>query len=375
MPEPGFSATSTSSSFSSRVDTSSLAGIERASNGPSNDSSVGGPGSNSLGNSSFGGSSLNDNSSRISTTTPFESVVNQSTTEETLRDRNDGPTGLSGATQGMADAGFRTQVDNPILTRQWESTTSAWNNRGGFTDGAIDKLEDVGLTVNRTTNPVVPGSRTPGSGFTAAQSTTFNGDLASDAIADRYTNAGFNVEREVHYDTNLNQVDRTSRLPGDRFVDVAVDIPHDTDPRLNQRLEIESKAFRVNAGSISDTQLDHDVRSVQANRTVRAGGAALERVGRVARPIGIAIDAVQIGSAFHADGNRVGENTARAATNLAGGAAGGWGGAAAGAAIGTAIFPGVGTVVGGVIGGIGGALAGEAVADRAFSAVKDFFSW
>jgi len=358
MPDPGFNVNTTSSASSYRVDTSSLAGIERASNGPS------GEGSSNLGNSTT-----------QNRTTPFEAAVNQPSTEEQLRDQNDGPTGLSGSAQGAVDAGFRTQVDNPILTRQWESTTSAWTNKGGFTDGAIDKLEGAGLTVNRTTNPVVPGSRLPGTGYTAGQATTFNGDLASDAIADRYTNAGFNVEREVHYDANLNRVDRPERLRGDRFVDVAVDIPHDSDPRLNQRLEIESKAFRVNAGSISDSQLDHDVRSVQANRTVRAGGAVLERVGKVARPVGIAMDAVQIGSAFRADGNRVGENTARAATNLAGGAAGGWGGAAAGAAIGTAIFPGVGTVVGGVIGGIGGALAGEAVADKAFSAVKDFFSW
>jgi hypothetical protein len=105
-------------------------------------------------------------------------------------------------------------------------------------------------------------------------------------------------------------------------------------------LEIESKAYRVNAGSIEPGQLSHDARSMSANRTLRAGGAVLERIGK---------------------------KTGRALTSLAGGAA-------AGAAIGTAIFPGVGTVIGGVIGGIGGAMAGDYAAGRAFDAVKSFFS-
>lgn len=95
----------------------------------------------------------------------------------------------------------------------------------------------------------------------------------------------------------------------------------------------------------------------------------------MARPIGIALDAVQIGTAFKADGNRVGQHTARAATSLVGGAAGGWAGAATGAAIGTAILPGVGTVVGGVVGGIVGAFAGDTVAGKTFDSVKSFFSW
>ena len=92
--------------------------------------------------------------------------------------------------------------------------------------------------------------------------------------------------------------------------------------------------------------------------TSAGGGELLSKVGKVARPVGLVMDAVEVGSAFRADGNRIGENTGRAASGLAGGAAGGWGGAAVGAAVGTAIFPGVGTVVGGVIGGIGGALPG-----------------
>lgn len=314
---------------------------------------------------------------RATDLTSLERFSREPTTADVLAGQVDDlvPAGTSGAAQGMLRSGYSTQVNNPILERQWESTQSAWTGKGGFTDGAVDRLESAGLSVADTTNPVPAGSRTPGSGYSAAQSTTFNGDLARDAIADRYRAADFAVETEVHYDADLNRVDGNARLAGDRFIDVAVDIPHETDPRMNTRLEIESKAFRVNAGSIDAQQLSHDARAVSANRTLRAGGAVLEGVGRVARPIGIALDAVQVGAAYRADGNRIGENTARAATSLAGGAAGGWAGAATGAAIGTAIMPGVGTVVGGVVGGIAGALAGDTIAGRAFDSVKSFFSW
>ena len=325
-------------------------------------------------------SSDSDNSvdqSSDATQTSMEQLASEPSTQDRLADRDptDLPAGTSGAAQGMVQAGYNTQVNNPILDRQWESTRSAWTGDGGFTNGARDRLESAGLTVADTTNPVAPGSRTPGSGYSAGQSTTFNGDLARDAIANRYQSAGFNVETEVHYNANLQRVDTNARLAGDRFIDVAVDIPHATDPRMNTRLEIESKAFRVNAGSIDAQQLAHDARSVSANQTLRAGGAVLERVGKVARPVGIALDAIQVGSAFRADGNQIGENTARAATSLASGAAGGWAGATYGATLGTAIMPGVGTVVGGIVGGVVGAVVADNLAGRAFDAVKSFFSW
>lgn len=75
---------------------------------------------------------------------------------------------------------------------------------------------------------------------------------------------------------------------------------------------------------------------------------------RIAVPVGIAADVFSIGSTFHDDGNRIGDNTKQAV----GGAAGGWAGAFAGAkggaivggTIDTAIpIPGVGTAVGGVV--------------------------
>jgi hypothetical protein len=120
-------------------------------------------------------------------------------------------------------------------------------------------------------------------------------------------------------------------------------------------------------------QVPPDPEALKANRLLRGSGQVLESVGKIARPVGVVLDAISLGQAFQADGNRIGENTGRTASGVAGGALGGWGGAAAGAAIGTAIFPGVGTVVGGIIGGIGGALAGDAAGRGVFDTVKSWF--
>ena len=117
----------------------------------------------------------------------------------------------------------------------------------------------------------------------------------------------------------------------------------------------------------------NDVAALEANRGVRGAGQLLENVGKVARPVGVVLDAISLTQAYQADGNRIGENTGRTASGIAGGALGGWGGAAAGAAIGTAIFPGVGTVVGGVIGGIAGACGGDAAGRGIFDTVKGWF--
>ena len=103
-----------------------------------------------------------------------------------------------------------------------------------------------------------------------------------------------------------------------------------------------------------------------------AGGELLAKAGRVVRPIGIALDALNVAQAFRDDGNRIGENTGRAASGLVGGAAGAWGGAAAGAAIGS-VVPGVGTLVGGIIGGIIGGLAGDAAGKGLFDGIKSLF--
>lgn len=109
-----------------------------------------------------------------------------------------------------------------------------------------------------------------------------------------------------------------------------------------------------------------------SNTTFKALGAAgqtLEAVGKIAKPVAIITDAVQLGDAVRTDIQQGtgGDNTIVTGSRVAGG----WGGAALGAAggaklgagIGTLFGPGPGTAIGGfvgsVIGGIAGAIFGS----------------
>lgn len=267
--------------------------------------------------------------------------------------------GLWAAGQGMVQAGDQVLRNNPILVKQWEATTSAWTGKGGFTRGLTQLLNDGGIQIAGV-NASPPGSLNRTSGVPSAVANNTNGALARDAIADRWRAAGAQVATEVPVQG------------GARVVDVVVQPPA-ADPRMAQRIEIESKVGRTGLDSDIRGQVAHDVDRLQANRAIRGGGQLLENVGRVARPVGVVLDAISLTQAYQADGNRIGENTGRTASGVAGGALGGWGGAAAGAAIGTAIFPGVGTVVGGVIGGIAGAFAGDAAGKGLFDTVKGWF--
>lgn len=270
------------------------------------------------------------------------------------------PGGLWAAGQGLLQQGTKLLVDNPILVKQWESTTSAWTTKSGFTSGLRDLLTSHGIRIEPQVNPVPPGSVTKTAGVPAAVANNTNGALARDAIADRWRGQGYNVQTEVPANG------------GARRVDVVVDLPAN-DPRMNQRLEIESKVGRTGLDTDIRGQVALDADALRANQALRTSGQVLEGVGKVARPIGLVMDVVQVGQAFRADGNQVGANTGRAVSGVAGGALGGWGGAAAGAAIGTAIFPGVGTVVGGVIGGIAGAIGGDTAGRGLFDTVKSWF--
>lgn len=271
-----------------------------------------------------------------------------------------GPAGLSGAAQGMADAGRRTLVNNPILSVQWENTASAWTNRAGFTPGARTMLEANGLDVRPNVNPVPQGSRTSTSGTARPQANNINGALARDAIADRYRAQGYGVQTEVTVQNGQRRLDVVAQRTT-------------ADPRMGERIEVESKVGRTANSATIRGQAALDSERLVANQTLRNGGRVLEGVGRVARPVGVALDVIEVGQAFRADGNRVGANTGRAASSVAGGAAGGWGGAAAGAAIGTAIFPGVGTVVGGVVGAGLGAWGGSEAGKGVFDTVRGWF--
>ncbi|PAX07912.1 hypothetical protein [Sphingomonas lenta] len=281
---------------------------------------------------------------------------------EAARDGSNGVPGptVTGAAQGATAAGTRTLIDNPILSVQWEPTRSAWTGKVGFTPGLTQILDRNGLAINPPNNVPPPGSVGRGSGHGVGTANNINGTAAETAIADRLRAQGFDVQTQVVVQD------------GQRRLDV-VGTRTNADPRFNERVEVESKVGRTGPTprTISEATLDGE--RLADNRTMRAAGRTLDTVGRVARPVGLVVDAIEVGGAFRADGGRVGENTGRAVSGLAGGAAGGYGGAVAGAAIGTAIFPGVGTVVGGIVGGALGALGGDAAGRGLFDSVKGWF--
>lgn len=270
------------------------------------------------------------------------------------------PGGLWAPGQAWVHQGGQLLRDNPILIKRWEATTSAWTGKGGFSQGLTELLQRHGIDVASTVHPAPAGSLTRNSGVKVAVANNTNGALARDAIADRFRAAGIPARTEVPVQGGARRVDVVAEPPA-------------TDPRMRQRIEVESKVGRTTLDSDIRGQVARDAEALKANRLLRGSGRVLEGVGKVARPVGVVLDAVSLTQAYRADGNRIGENTGRTASGVAGGALGGWGGAAAGAAIGTAIFPGVGTVVGGIVGGIGGALAGDAAGRGLFDTVKGWF--
>ncbi len=191
------------------------------------------------------------------------------------------------------------------------------------------------------------------SGVGSARANNTNGSLARDAIADDYRSRGVEAHTEV------------PSQGGARRVDVQVQQPA-ADPRYRGTLDIESKVGRAGLDGDTRLQVAKDAQALAENGEVRGAGHALEGAGKVLGPVAVVADAVQLGQAFHQDGNTIGKNTGRAAA----GVAGGWGGAlagaeaggAAGAALGS-VGPVVGTAVGGAIGAIAGGIAGGAGGD------------
>lgn len=236
-----------------------------------------------------------------------------------LRKQGDTPDGLpnvsaTGASAIPTEAGGRILRDNPELEIRWQSTTSPVTNKDGFTKPLEGLLDQAGIVRDGPVNPPPPGGTTSN----APAATTQNGNAARDAIADalRADPSYSHVQTEVYRQTSL----------GGRYVDVVATEPG-ARPEMTRQIEIESKLGRASASVDTRLQIAKDVERLTDNASVRGLGATLEGVGRVARPVGVVIDAVRVGQAFRQDGNSFGDNTQRAVGSLAGGAAGAWGGA------------------------------------------------
>lgn len=257
-----------------------------------------------------------------------------------------------------AVAGSRILRDNPILQIEWHSSISPVTNKGGFTKPLQENLTQSGIRHSGIpTHPIPQGAVANNS----PSMRTHNGNAARDAIAADFRARGFEVSIEQP---------RTS-ASGNRVVDVVAE-KAGPNRENNIRVEAESKLGRASNDSKTRVQVAKDAERLADNVNVRNFGVAAKGVGKVLRPVGVVVDAIQVGSAFRADGNKIGENTVRAGANLAGGAAGAWGGAQLGAAIGSFGGP-VGTVVGGVVGAAVGGIIGSGIADKAVDFVKGWF--
>lgn len=282
----------------------------------------------------------------------------------------------TGIAEGIRHAGYKTLVNNPILTVRWEFTESPWTGKGGYSSGLEDMLKSHGIQVLPSVHAAPQGGLGKNSGVPRGTANNINGALARDEISDRLRGQGYNVTNEVQIGNDgkrapLEPGQRPEK--GSRVVDIQADKPNPTNPREASRIDVESKSGRQSNDANLREQAAKDGQRLADNTALRNAGRTLETVGKVARPVGVVMDAVQLGEAFHADGNTVGEKTVEAGVNLAGGAAGAWAGAEIGASIGS-VVPGAGTVVGGIVGGVVGGIAGSGLASKGVSFVKGLFS-
>ena len=273
----------------------------------------------------------------------------------------------AGISRGLSAGGKKLLIDNPILTKQWQSTTSMWTGKGGFTQGLRDLLTRNGIDVAPGVNPPPPGSLGRSSGVPAAQANNTNGSLARDAIASRYSGPQYRVQTEVPTQN------------GKRVNDVRVDIKA-KDPRYSQRIEIESKVGRTSRSPRIADEVAKDAKDLADNAKMRGAGAALETAGKVMLPVAVAADGYELFNAYQQDGGHIGMHTGEAAAGIAGS----WGGAIAGAEVGAeigatigSVVPGAGTavggVVGGIVGGIVGGVAGDSVGRHLFDDIASLF--
>ena len=273
-----------------------------------------------------------------------------------------GPAWAAG--KAVTESGKMVLRANPILQVRWASTPNS-AGKVGFTPGLRQLLESHGIQTDRypRLNSLNPSN--------SRQVRASNGNKARDAIADDYRAKQFNVRTEVTEQTPL----KTAEVPtGQRKVDVVATKAGPT-PETGVRIDTESKLGRAGLDGETRLQVAKDAWRLERNATVRGVGGALEVTGKVLKPVGVAVDALQIGVAIKEDGGKFGPHAQRTTAEVAGGAAGGWAGAeagaAAGAAIGTFIAPGIGTAIGGVIGGLLGGFGGGWLGSKAGDAVYD----
>jgi trimeric autotransporter adhesin len=270
----------------------------------------------------------------------------------------------TGAAQSVVTTGSRVLKQNPILEIQWHSTTSPVTGKAGFSGPLRDLLDKHGINHSLPVHNQPPKAVNNNS----PASSNRNGDAARDQIADEFKQKGYKVTVEQSTNANGKYVKGEITPKGGRRIDVVAERGTGEN---KVRVEAESKLGRANAGAKTAAQVEKDGARLAKNVAARELGQGVKVLGKVARPVGLVVDAVEVGQAVKADGGKFGDHTQHAVGSLAGGAAGAWAGAEAGAAIGSLGGP-VGTVVGGLVGGAVGGIVGSGVGEKAVDWVK---SW
>jgi hypothetical protein len=274
--------------------------------------------------------------------------------------------GLWGAAQHWVENGSRLRAQarpvllaNPIVDMVWQPSISGRTGRGGFSPDLLAEQHAKNIKTGRLL-PTPPPPDVPAGAHPVTRNRA-NGLAAEQAIANYYRALGLDVGRNV------------PQQEGARYFDIVVKRPA-ADQAFNSERIIESKLGEADLKGRIPGQLEFDANYLRQNRAIRLepekayrAGSALHTMGRIVRPAGVVLDAMELGSAYQADGNRIGENTKRTASGIAGGALGGWGGAAAGAALGIPLGPlgmAAGAIGGGLFFGAGGDLAARWLYDN-----------
>ncbi len=207
--------------------------------------------------------------------------------------------------------------------------------------------------------PQLPDLRAVAMTLAGGVSNAAKGEAANQALPQRYRLKAVEPEAARGKTTNAMIVDTTAgRIKAGKPVGnwvVRTDAPHRGAPTHHLNIQKE-----LVGGKDPHTPI-----SPAAFKAAGAAARMVERVEKVALPVGVALDTARLANAYLADGDRVGTQMVQTGASIAGGwagaAAGAAGGAEGGAALGGAIgalFGGAGAVPGAAIGGVAGGIAG-----------------
>ena len=227
----------------------------------------------------------------------------------------------TGFAQGVVTTGSRVLKNNPILRIEWHTTISPVTNQSGFS-GPLQNLLDKHGIARRLPVHEKPSAAINNNG---PSHRTSNGDAASHQLRDKFNARGLDTRLEQSTDAKGRDVPGKFTPKDGRRIDVVA--THSGPNAENKvRVDAESKLGYVGADRKTIAQVEKDGARLAKNVATRELGSTVKLVGKVARPIGVVLDAAEVVGAVKADGGKFGNHTQYAVGGLAGGAAGAWAG-------------------------------------------------